>query len=123
MAGDALRGRKVLVVEDDALIAMLIEDVLTESGATVQGPIADEATALRAAEDSECDLALLDVHLGRGSSAAVARRLGGRGVPVVFVTGYGRHGLPEPFAGAPMLGKPFRDEELVRMVERVLADG
>ncbi len=121
MAGDALRGRRVLVVEDDALIAMLIEEVLTERGVTVQGPIGDAATALRVAEDSDCDLALLDVHLGQGSSESVAVRLCGRGVPVVFVTGYGRHGLPKAFADAPVLGKPFRDEDLVRMIERVLA--
>lgn len=121
MAGDALRGRRVLVVEDDALIAMLIEEVLTERGATVQGPIGDAATALRVAEESDCDLALLDVHLGHDSSESVAVRLCGRGVPVVFVTGYGRRGLPEGFADAPVLGKPFRDEELVRMIEQVLA--
>jgi CheY-like chemotaxis protein len=121
MAGDALRGRRVLVVEDDALIAMLIEEVLTEWGASVQGPIGDAAAALRAAEESDCDVALLDVHLGRGSSADVARRLCGRGVPVVFVTGYGRRGLPEAFGDAPVLGKPFRDEDLVRMVEQALA--
>ena len=121
MAGEALRGRRVLVVEDDALIAMLIEEVLTERGATVDGPVGDAAQALRAAGESACDLALLDVQLGRGSSVEVARRLCGRGVPVVFVTGYGRRGLPEAFADAPVLGKPFRDEELVRLVEQVLA--
>lgn len=123
MSGEALRGRKVLVVEDDALIAMLIEDVLTERGATVQGPIGDAVAALRAAEDSECDLALLDVHLGPGSSAEVARRLRDRGVPVAFVTGYGRGGLPEAFRDAPILGKPFRDDDLLRVVQTALAGG
>jgi DNA-binding response OmpR family regulator len=122
MSGEALRGRKVLVVEDDALIAMLIADVLTERGATVDGPIGDPKAALRAADESSCDLALLDVHLGRGSSAEVATRLRARGVPVAFVTGYGRGGVPESFAAAPVLAKPFRDADLVRVVETALAD-
>ena len=122
MSGDALRGRKVLVVEDDALIAMLIADVLTERGATVEGPVGDASAALRAADESSCDLALLDVHLGRGSSAEVAARLRARGVPVAFVTGYGRGGLPGAFRDAPVVAKPFRDADLVRVVETVLAE-
>jgi DNA-binding response OmpR family regulator len=116
MSGEALRGRKVLVVEDDALIAMLISDVLTERGAIVDGPVGTAKAALQAAGASTCDLALLDVHLGRGSSAEVAALLRARGVPVAFVTGYGRSGLPETFQDAPIVAKPFRDADLVRVV-------
>ena len=63
MAGERLRGRRVLVVEDDALIAMLIEEVLREHGATVSGPLGEPEAALRAAESEPCDLALLDVNV------------------------------------------------------------
>lgn len=121
MAGERLRGRRVLVVEDDALIAMLIEEVLREHGAVVCGPLGEPEAALRAAETEPCDLALLDIHLGRTSSAGIAQRLRARGVPLAFVTGYGRGGLPEAFQDAAVLGKPFRDEDLVRLAESLLA--
>lgn len=121
MAGERLHGRRVLVVEDDALIAMLIEEVLREQGAAVCGPLGEPVAALDAARSEPCDAALLDVHLGRGSSAAIAEQLRARGVPLAFVTGYGRGGVPEAFRDAPVLGKPFRDEDLVRAVEGLLA--
>ena len=117
----ALAGRRILVVEDDALIAMLIEDLLREHGAAVVGPVDDLDEAVRLAGEGGHDLAVLDVNMSGRPSTALALRLREAGTPFVFATGYGRAGLPEGFADAPVLGKPFRDHELVQLLRAALA--
>jgi CheY-like chemotaxis protein len=105
-------GYKVFVVEDEFLIRMLLEDMLADLGhdiAAVAGSV-DEAVEL--AKSSEFDLAILDVNLDGRDVYPVADILTDRGLPFVFVTGYGGRGLPEPYRERPTLQKPFQLEDL-----------
>jgi CheY-like chemotaxis protein len=112
--------RRVLVVEDEFLIRMLLEDMLTELGYQVAGVAGrvDEAAAL--AKTVNCDLAILDVNLDGHDVYPVADVLAKRGLPFVFVTGYGGLGLPETYRNHPVLQKPFQLEELNKMLVRML---
>lgn len=111
-----LEGRRILVVEDEALIAMLIEDSLREAGAEIVGPSPSVVEALRliSAVETEgsLDAAVLDVRLGDDTVLAVADQLATLGVPFVFVTAYGEVRLGG-HANAPVLGKPIASEELI----------
>ena len=93
---------RVLVVEDDVMIRMLIEDMLNELGYAVAArgrPRSHEALA--AAKTADIDVAILDVNLNGETTGPVAEALAARGTPFVFATGYGEHGLPEPFRDRP----------------------
>ncbi|TCV67358.1 response regulator [Neorhizobium sp. S3-V5DH] len=105
-------GIKVLVVEDEGFVALLIEDMLSDLGCEIVASVAElqEACAVAAAE--EIDLAVLDVNLGGERSFPVAEVLLERGVPFIFSTGYGTAGLPEEFIGRPVLAKPFSAKAL-----------
>ena len=94
--GGPFQGRKVLVVEDEMMIAMLVEDMLDELGCTVVGPAHALAPALDLASSAtEIDAALLDINLGGQPVFAIADALRARGVPMIFSTGYGEAGLRE----------------------------
>jgi len=104
---------RVLVVEDEALVAMLIEDQLIELGFDVVGPAATASQAIALCEDERIDGAVLDVNLGGGQrSDPVAELLAAKGIPFVFVTGYGQAGIDRRFADAGVLQKPFTLAEL-----------
>jgi CheY-like chemotaxis protein len=112
---EPLAGARVLVVEDEVIVSMLIEDILLDAGATVVGPAARVAQALAlvdGTDDGPLDAALLDVNLLNETTAPVAAALRERGVPFVFATGYGASGLPPGFEGAPVLQKPFQEHDL-----------
>lgn len=111
--GRPLEGVRVLVVEDDFLVSLLFDNMLSEDGGTVLGPVAHLAEALAIAESTDCDVAVLDINLAGERVDPVAAVLAGRNVPFVFVTGYG-NGVPREFAGRPRLGKPFTREQLRR---------
>jgi CheY-like chemotaxis protein len=116
-----LAGRRVLVVEDEMMIAMLVEDMLTDLGCSVVGP----AHALDAALDLArtelgLDVALLDVNLGGQPVYAVADALREKGVPAIFSTGYGDAGLREVDRGSPVLQKPFHTGDLARALNQAL---
>lgn len=102
-----LSGHRVLVVEDEAVIAALIEDMLQELGCEIAASVAHIAAASEVARTVPADVALLDVNLGGKPVFPVARILRDRGIPVVFSTGYGAGGLPSEFAGCPVVIKPF----------------
>jgi CheY-like chemotaxis protein len=110
----ALAGRKVLVVEDEPLIAMMIEDMLDDLGCTLVGSAANLQQALSIAEVETIDVALLDMNLNGTSSVPIADRLAERRVPFVFATGYGAEGRAAAHNGAPVLKKPFDQGELAR---------
>ncbi|TDX79711.1 response regulator receiver domain-containing protein [Neorhizobium sp. R1-B] len=105
-------GIKVLVVEDEGFVALLIEDMLSDLGCEIVASVAElqEACAVAAAE--EIDLAVLDVNLGGERSFPVAEVLRERGVPFIFSTGYGTAGLPPEFIKWPVLAKPFSAKAL-----------
>jgi len=103
---------RVLIVEDESLIAMLIEDHLLEFGYEVEPAVATVKEALARIDRGGVDLALLDVNLGGTMSFPVAEALRRRGIPFLFLTGYGRAGLPSEYADCLVLQKPFRRKDL-----------
>ena len=107
-----LRGLRVLLVEDEPLIAMDIEEQLRDAGCAVVGPATTMEAALRLAGAGDFDIALLDGNLGGQPVGAVAAALARRGAPFLFATGYGRDALPSGFEHVPALTKPFTEAEL-----------
>jgi CheY-like chemotaxis protein len=120
-AAKATAGLKILVVEDEAMIAMLIEDMLIDLGCEVIGPMSNIDKALRAASTNALDGALLDVNLRGQPVYPVADALIARGVPVVFVTGYGETGLDQRFAGMPVVSKPLPPGALEQVLTQHIA--
>lgn len=115
--GAAVAGLRILVLEDEMLVALLVEDMLTELGCIVIGPASSVAQALALLAAGPVDLALLDVNLSHGGSGyAVADALAARAIPFAFVTGYGRISLRAPHRDRPILQKPFRTEALSRVL-------
>jgi CheY-like chemotaxis protein len=114
MQESELRGLRVLVVEDESLIAMLIEDALADLDCTLVAVASNLADGLAKAASLEVDIAILDVNLNGTSVFPVAELLAGRGVPFVFSTGYGAAGVPDAFAKAPVLAKPFAARDVGR---------
>ncbi len=109
---DRLKGLRVLVVEDEALVSMMIEAFLEELGCEVAGHASRLGDALEKARTLPLDAGVLDVNLAGQLSYPVADILLARGVRVVFSTGYGRAGLPDEWRGFRVLAKPFRVEQL-----------
>lgn len=105
-------GIRVLLVEDEGTVAMLIEEMLEDLGCTVVASVPRLALAREKAGTAQVDLAILDVNLAGERVFPVAQILRGRGVPFLFSTGYGASGLPEEFAQSPVLHKPFSENEL-----------
>ena len=114
---------RVLVVEDEALIAQLIEDVLIEAGYEVLGPVSSVAEALELAREEPVDLALLDVNLGLGGDGVdLAHRLHERqGLPCLFASASAREALRACDVALGLLRKPFGPKELVLAVEAASA--
>lgn len=112
----------MLVVEDEALVAMLIEDMLTELGYEVLGPAMRLEPALKMARDETFDLAILDVNLANEQSFPIAQLLQERGIPFFFATGYGLRGLDERFRTVMTLQKPFESHQLADAISIVLSN-
>jgi len=108
-----LQGKRILVVEDEPLIAMELEAMLRDGGCEVIGPAGDLDEAMRLLGDGKrCDAALLDANLGGQSVDELAVALTRAGVPFAFVTGYGVDALPPAFRKAPMIPKPFTKNQV-----------
>lgn len=103
---------RVLLVEDEALVAMLIQDCLSEFGFQVIGPVSTASDALAVADDGHFDAAVLDINLADGTVYEVAERLASRGVPFVFVTGYDADSVDSRFGDVQILQKPIERETL-----------
>jgi CheY-like chemotaxis protein len=114
-----LEDLRILVVEDEALVALDIERMLRALGCRVVGPAARVCDALRLIDGEGLDGALLDVNLGRETIFPVADALALRGIPHIFSTGYDAAIMPERFRGIPRLGKPFGTGELSAVMTRV----
>ncbi|WP_210529435.1 response regulator [Rubellimicrobium arenae] len=116
-----IAGKRILVVEDEMIVAMLIEDILTDLGATVVGPAARVNRAIELLSAEPVDAALLDVNLAGEVTTPVAEELRRRGIPFAFATGYGAAGVPPGFADQPLLQKPFQERDLGQVMAQVLA--
>ncbi|AXA53317.1 response regulator [Pseudomonas thivervalensis] len=117
-----LAGTRVLVVEDEGAIALLIEEMLEEFGCEVVASVARLATACEVAGSVQVDLAILDVNLAGERVFPVADILRGRQIPFLFSTGYGASGLPAEYAGCPVLHKPFSQSELQQKIAVTLKE-
>jgi len=114
MGRATLSGLRVLVVEDEMLVSLLIEDVLVEEGCTIVGPFNRVDAALIAARTEKIDLAVLDVNLAGVKVFPVADALAERGVPFLFLSDYGEHAAPPSHPEWRVCSKPFRPEELTQ---------
>ncbi len=109
---------KILVVDDEVLITLMIEDWLSELGHTVVGPASCVASALPLCEEADC--ALLDLTIRGGSSYPIADALAERGIPFAFATGHGDWQLDDKYKNAPVLEKPFGTNELREVIDKML---
>ncbi|WP_105384298.1 response regulator [Neorhizobium alkalisoli] len=116
-------GVKVLVVEDEGFVALLIEDMLGDLSCEIVASVARLTEAEGIAATAAIDLAVLDVNLHGQPSFPVAEILRERGVPFMFSTGYGQNGLPREFAGHPLIAKPFSSTELQQKIAVALGKG
>lgn len=112
-------GLRVLIVEDEFMIAMAVEAVVVDAGGTVVDIAATLDQAMLATQSADFDAALLDINLNGDTSFAVADVLRERGIPYAFVTGYGRQMVPQPFSDAPVLTKPYARGDLIRVLAEI----
>ena len=111
---------RILVVEDEVIIALAIEDMLIQIGCDVVGPAYSVSAGQELAASEAVDAAVLDINLGGQSSDAVARTLQSRGIPFLFSTGYGLSAVPNGFEDRPVLQKPYTLEILGRALEEIV---
>ena len=117
MSAASLKGRSILVVEDDYMIAEGVREELERAGAKVIGPVPSVLKALRLVERETIDAAVLDVNLGEERSFPIAEVLQGKAVPFLFSTGYNSADIPDEWKGAVIVMKPLR----VAAVEQLLS--
>jgi two-component sensor histidine kinase/DNA-binding response OmpR family regulator len=111
-AAKVIHGRRIMIVEDEALVAMILEDQLEELGLSIVATCANVADAMKAIDKNTPDAAILDVNLGGQLVYPVADRLIDRGIPFVFVTGYGRESIDRRYASIQVLEKPVERQAL-----------
>ena len=116
-----LAGRRLLVVEDEALVAIELVSMLEEAGASVIGPVGSVAEALAVAASGDFDAAFLDGNLHGRPVHEVASALTKAGTPFVFVSGYGRESLPTGFAHIDIVGKPFTIDQVLTAARSMLS--
>jgi DNA-binding response OmpR family regulator len=116
-----LRGKKIFIVEDETLIALALEMMLEELGCVVSGAANALSDGLDLAAKVEADAAILDIRLGSVDSHPIAVILSGRGVPLLYATGYAGDGAPEGWPGGHILIKPYELPELGAALSRALA--
>jgi DNA-binding response OmpR family regulator len=110
------RKHRILVVEDEAMISMLLEDMVLDCGGEIVGPAAKFDDALELARKAEFRVAVLDLNLNGTLSYPIAEVIRERGIPVIFATGYGAGGLLDRFRDCPTLQKPFSQQDFADAV-------
>ena len=113
---------RVLLVEDESLVAIMVMDMLAHLGHEVIGPATRLQQAIEMAQREAFDLAILDINLQGTESYPVADVLAVRGIPFVFATGYESLRLRKPFADRPLLQKPFYQDDLQKGIAQACAD-
>jgi CheY-like chemotaxis protein len=108
----SLRGRKVLVVEDETIVSFLMEDMLAELGCDTVWCVASVREAMAALDGGKPDAAVVDFNLKGETAQPLAERLLDENIPFAFATGYGRGGIPDQWSRIPVLQKPFSLEAL-----------
>ncbi|TCM50798.1 CheY-like chemotaxis protein [Rhizobium sp. PP-F2F-G48] len=116
-----LAGKRVLVVEDEMLVAMTLEDTLIDLGLVVVGVAMHLEEALERASHERLDVAVLDINLNGERSYPVADMLQARGIPFIFASGYGHTDRGTAFPDTPTLAKPYHPDELAQALTQTLA--
>ena len=116
------RAGSVFLVEDEVMIRMMVADMLEELGYRVVAEAGDIGEAIRLAQCTDFDLAILDVNVNGKVISPVADLIKARNRPFIFATGYGSSGLPEEYRDRPSLQKPFQLETLSRVIDTALKD-
>ncbi|MDP8916131.1 MAG: response regulator [Pseudomonadota bacterium] len=111
--------KRIFLVEDEMMVAMLVEDLLAELGHRVTASAAHLDEALELARAGEFDVAILDLNLGGQRSLPVAEVLAERAIPFMFASGYGAGGLPPEHSQAVVLQKPFAVQDLAAALDRL----
>jgi len=117
------RPARVLVIEDELLLALSIASQVEKFGWQVVGPAGRMADAMRLARDEALNAALLDLNLHGDKTYAVAKILSERAIPFIFLTGYDPGAVPREYASVPVLEKPFTDAELAARLQPMVGDG
>jgi DNA-binding NtrC family response regulator len=118
-----LAGRRVLIVEDESLVGILIEEFLYDFGCVPLGPYGNVAEALEAIRSQAFDVAILDIDLNGERSYPIADALAERGVPFLFLSGYGDVGVPVEYADRKVCAKPFTGDGLATLLAAALTSG
>ncbi len=120
-----LAGRRLLLVEDEAMVAMMVEDMLSELGCVVVGVAGTVSRGLALADDPDLriDGAVLDINLGGETVYPVADALKARGVPFIFSTGYSTAGVKADYTNVPILAKPYQQDTLAERLTLALDGG
>jgi PAS domain S-box-containing protein len=117
-----LAGKRILLIEDEPLVAMDLEELIRTAGCRIAATAATVAAAMHAVETTPCDAALLDANLGGESVDEIAAALVRKGIPFAFASGHGAEALPPAFRDAPILGKPFEPEQVLAVLAALVAD-
>ena len=121
-AAQGLGGRCVLIVEDEYLLANDLEREFQRAGINIIGPVPSLSQATALIKKQAIDLAVLDIALSDSKVYAVADALSGRGVPVLFVTGYDRSDIPSRYSNVPRCQKPVGVGEVIAALEGIIAE-
>ena len=120
MSRQELSNRRVLVVEDEMMIAMLIEDMLDEFSCKLVGPATNVPRALELIAKENVEIAVLDLNLGGEDTYAIAEALQQKNVPFIFATGYGSTGVRQEYGNRQVLQKPFQARDLENALAEAL---
>ena len=112
---------RVLIVEDEALVAMMVEDAVESAGHDIAAVVSNITDAVAAVVRGDFDVALLDMNLHGQKAHALPVTLKARGTPFAFVTGYSQSGILDKFADAPVVTKPFRFEDIAKALTSLSA--
>nr|WP_173931178.1 PAS domain S-box protein [Chelativorans sp. Marseille-P2723] len=118
----SIHGKRILIVEDEPLIAMDIAATLSEAGCVVIGPAMNFQSANRLIAKAAFDAALLDANLGGYPVEKLAASLTAKGIPFAFLTGYEREALPEEFRHAPLINKPFTRWDAIEIIDKLTSE-
>ncbi|WP_245297088.1 MULTISPECIES: response regulator [Rhodomicrobium] len=120
MDHDSASPRRVLIVEDEVLIALMLQDMLADAGLQVEAVANSLDTGIDLARNAAVDLAVLDINLNGEDVYPIAEILRGRGIPFIFSTGYGAGGVRPEFDAAPRVVKPFQQDLLVAALRQLV---
>lgn len=115
-----MRPRRILIIEDEPLLALHLETLLADAGFEMVDTAGTIEAALAIVAEAEIAAALLDANLSGRSAEPVASALALRGIPFIFVTGYGRESLPSQYQNVTMMTKPVDDRLLIRAIQRLI---